>query len=282
MIKLLRANFTRMRKDKIFWLCFAASAVFGILRCVSGSQRMNQYHFEVTLESQIFPSFCFIGIASAVFSSIFIGTEYGDGTIRNKVIVGSTRDDIYLSNLITCAAASVLIECAYLAAVCAAGIPMFGFFTLSPLAALLWLAIGLLMTIAFAALFCLLAMLNQNKALTAIFSLLFVFAALIFSVYLYSRLGEPEFVQSISISTNADGTTMYESGGDSSMPNPLYIGDTQRAVYQTLLDILPAGQGVQLMDCNVVHPELMLVYSVLIIAGSTVAGVFVFRRKDLK
>ena len=40
-----------------------------------------------------------IGLFMAMFTSLFIGTEYDYGTIRNKIIVGHSRTSIYFSNL---------------------------------------------------------------------------------------------------------------------------------------------------------------------------------------
>ena len=34
------------------------------------------------------------------FISFFMGSDYEEGTIRNKIIIGKKRRDIYLSNLL--------------------------------------------------------------------------------------------------------------------------------------------------------------------------------------
>ncbi|MGY3662454.1 MAG: hypothetical protein ACXAHE_00930 [Roseburia sp. 1XD42-69] len=44
---------------------------------------------------------------------MFLGTDYSDGTIRNKLTVGHTRTNIYLANLIVTFAAGLLIMCVW-------------------------------------------------------------------------------------------------------------------------------------------------------------------------
>ena len=58
-----------------------------------------------------------MGLVAAVFISLFVGSEYSDGTIRNKLVVGHSRMRIYLANLIVCSIACVLISLAYAAGI---------------------------------------------------------------------------------------------------------------------------------------------------------------------
>ena len=50
---------------------------------------------EYTLDALFFNFMTWIGIVMAVFIGLFQGTEYGDGTIRNKLIIGLPRKEIY-------------------------------------------------------------------------------------------------------------------------------------------------------------------------------------------
>ena len=50
------------------------------------------------IDNGFFGCALFIGIVMAVFCSLFIGTEYSEGTIRNKIIIGQKRGTVYLSN----------------------------------------------------------------------------------------------------------------------------------------------------------------------------------------
>ncbi|MEG0494561.1 MAG: ABC transporter permease, partial [Clostridia bacterium] len=50
-----------------------------------------------------------IGLVSPLFCGLFLGTEYSDGTMRNKLIVGQKREKIYLSSFIVCTCAAVMM-----------------------------------------------------------------------------------------------------------------------------------------------------------------------------
>ena len=88
MSKLLSAGFIRLRKDKIFWIAlifmFGAGVFFPVMRYMD----MQQSGYINNIDNGFFACALFIGIVMAVFCSLFIGTEYSDGTIRNKVVIG--------------------------------------------------------------------------------------------------------------------------------------------------------------------------------------------------
>ena len=51
-----------------------------------------------------------IGIIIAIFTGLFLGVEYSDGAIRNKITIGHKRINIYLSNLIVVTATSLFVS----------------------------------------------------------------------------------------------------------------------------------------------------------------------------
>ena len=211
----------------------------------------------------------------------FIGTEYSDGTIRNKIIVGHKRSAIYLANLITAGAVSLLLcGISFLTTLCF-GLPLLGGFT-NDLKVILAIALcTLLLSLALASIFTLIALLCQNKAFTAILCVVFAFIVLLVGGYVIQRLQEPE-------TYDAYVTTMGEEGAGASstvqkdIPNPNYLRGTQRQIYQFLADFLPGGQAIQCNSCIVSNPPLLYAYSILIILGTTGAGLLLFARKDLK
>ena len=109
MNRLLIANFMRVKKNKLFW------ALCGVMSLVSLFMIVNAI---VNNDSQIDNAMCMfvipVEIAAAVFISIFFGTEYGDGTIRNKLVVGHDRRQIYFANSITAAASGLVLSAAYM------------------------------------------------------------------------------------------------------------------------------------------------------------------------
>lgn len=113
MSRLFSANMMRLRQSWIFLLeeiFMAGYAIFVYanagINVARGEvvQNWNIYFYNVLLVS---------GIVMALFVSVFLSAEYGDGTIRNKVVVGHRRRDIYLVNLITCFLAGLIMCLTY-------------------------------------------------------------------------------------------------------------------------------------------------------------------------
>ena len=113
MSRLFNANMMRLRQSWIFLLeeiFMVGYAIFVYanagIHVAKGEvvQNWNIYFYNVLLVS---------GIAMALFVSVFLSAEYGDGTIRNKVVVGHRRRDIYLVNLVICLLAGLIMCLTY-------------------------------------------------------------------------------------------------------------------------------------------------------------------------
>ena len=63
-----------------------------------------------TFEDGLFVIETIMILVIAVFVSLFFGTEYSDGTLRNKLIGGYTRGQIYVSQFIVNAAAFIFLQ----------------------------------------------------------------------------------------------------------------------------------------------------------------------------
>lgn len=270
MNKLLHANFSRLVRDKIFWLCLAAMAAFsasGLFNCrANGITPLPGNVF--TLPAVL------VCVPLAVFCCLFVGVEYSDGTLRNKLCVGHSRSDIYLANLITVFAAALVMAAAFVAATAAVGIPLLGMprVSLSALGLLALVVVAVLA--AFAALYTALCMLISSRSAGAVASLLGIFGFLLASFSISQRLDEPEF---FSAYVMEGGSTALQS-----VENTQYLRGTARAVYSFLNDFLPTGQAIQLGSASVQRPWVLIGYSALIAAVATAAGLYFFRRKDLK
>lgn len=276
MNKLLSANFARLKKDRGFLGGTAAMFLLGILM-VGASFLAQEKTGTITFADNLLMRYTvFIGIAAAAFISLFVGTEYSDGTIRNKLVVGHKRGSIYLANLVTCMAASLLMCLAYIAVVLLSGFSLFAGFEADPKIILWFVADSLVMVTAFSSIFVLLGMLNQNKAQSAVISLVGVMAFLLLASYLKSRLDAPEFYDGY-VFTDSLGNSMPEQ-----IPNELYLRGMERTVYEFFLDFLPTGQASQIVDMSGTHLWRMPLYSLLIVFVSTAAGLFFFGKKDLK
>lgn len=274
MTKLLSANFFRLKRNKYFWGClilmFAAGAFFPVMRYADmlNSGTVNN------LDNGFFACALFIGILASVFCSLFIGTEYSDGAIRNKVVVGQKRPALYLSNLITCAAAGIAMCLAFFLPYLCLGIPLLGFFAADVKIIIIFALAVFTLSISFTAIFTMIAMLNQNKAVVAVTCILSAFLLLGAGAYINARLNEPETYPSYNISGGGPDSTAIE--------NPNYLEGTKREIYQFLYDFFPGGQAVQCSTMESVHPRTLPIYSGVIVILTTGLGLFFFQRKDLK
>ena len=274
MSKLLSAGFIRLRKDKIFWIAlifmFGAGVFFPVMRYID----MQKSGYINNIDNGFFACALFIGVVMAVFCSLFIGTEYSDGTIRNKVVIGQKRTSIYLSNLIICALVSVVMCAAFFIAYLCIGIPFLGFFEMDIKQVLLFTLAVFVLAIAFASIFTLISMLNHNKAITAVVCILLAFLLLFAGAQFNKMLNEPE--------TNM-GLMMTDNGQEyQEIPNPNYLEGGERKVVQFLYDFVPGGQALQCVSLEANNITVLPAYSLIIIVLTTGFGVFFFKKKELK
>lgn len=275
MRKLLRANFARMFRSAAFRAAFAAMAGFGLFSILQKYHSLRNPAAGESLADVLFISFAMIGIAMAAFCSIYLGTEYRDGTMRNKLITGCDRSAVYLSNFIACAAGGLLMQLGNTAVVLGIGVPLCGLPAMSVTQILIFFALGTGLILALAALFTLLSMLIPNPTAAAVISLLAAFAMLVASLVLFSRLQEPEFYNETIVTFDGENQPVEER-----VPNPLWLNDHDRVIWQTALDVI--GQGFELASCTAPDPLRMGLYSLAVIVLCNVAGVIAFRRRDLK
>ena len=275
MNKLLSSGFSRLKRDKIFWVSIVALLLYSIVYMLNGCRQALSHdmaEFKYPLDAYYFHDGLSIGLFCSVFTSIFLGTEYQQGTIRNKLIVGHTRTAIYLSNLMVSFTASLFMLLAWLIGALV-GIPFLGPWKMGPLL-LLYLLISVLFLAAFSAIFTFIGMLTSYKTIAQVFSLLFFFALLMGGSMLYEALQQPEMTSPIVMTT--EGMQIADP-----VPNPSYVTGPLRSVYEFLVDLLPTGQGIQMFDLNIRHPLRMILSSLGITAGVSAVGICLFRRKNL-
>lgn len=276
MNKLLSAGFARLKKDKVFWMSVLLMAGLGIYMPISSYSFSQTYGQTVVLDSNIFSHIHFAPIVFSVFCSLFIGTEYSDGTIRNKIILGHTRRAIYLANLIVCTAANLIIFAAYETAYLCVGIPLLGFFQSDIRMILLFVLCATGICLSISAILTLIAMLCHSKAITTVLCIIGMIILLFTGTYIHSRLSQPETYSGYSYSVNGGLVNEGEQ------PNPLYLRGNKRKVYEFLYDFLPSGQSAQCQEMSSEHPGILLLYSGIILIASSGAGLCIFRRKDIK
>ncbi len=284
MSRLFVSTLFRMLKKTVFWILLICMFAYGVY---SASNAASEVSTGFALDGCLFEFAPVMGLIGAIFISLFIGSEYSDGTIRNKLVVGHSRMQIYLANLIACSLACVLISLAYVAGVIIVGSSKGGELLTETSVVSMCLICSLLVSIAFTSIMTLLAMLNTNKAGNVVVSMMLALVLLVSSSYIYQRLGEPEMYDNY-VSVNEVGIpTQVEQ-----ILNPLYIDGTPRAVLEVINDLLPSGQAMQLADVfdadgiankNIENaPYRWLCYSLLVIVVTSGLGIALFRKKEIR
>lgn len=276
MHKLLSANVSRLWKDKVFWFCMGAMLLYSVIYMLNGCRQatvdLSEYHYSI--DKYYFHFALSIGAFCALFSSMFLGTEYSDGTIRNKIIVGHTRISIYIANLLLTFLATLFILSAWLIGALIA-VPALGTWEIGLPNLFLYLLIAVMFAAVFSAIFTFISILSANKALTVAISIFLFLGLLIFSSMLYNGLSEPETISGVLLTAN--GMEMSEP-----TPNPNYVSGSMREVYDFILDFLPTGQGLKMWLLEISNPIRMLVSSVFITFVTTLGGILIFQKKNLK
>ena len=276
MLKLLHAGFSRLWKNRLFWGAAGLLALIGAAIPIKYFLDNRSGASAWTPDTACFIYAFLVPIVLSVLTALFIGTEYSDGTMRNKCIVGHRRSSIYLANLLVCMAAGVLLCAAYLIPYLCLALPLLGSFAASIKNVLLFIALTLALVFAFVSIFTLTAMLTQSKAHTGAACILLVFALLLAGVHITSALNEPEYYAAYSYTENGVTVEAPEER------NPNYLTGTKRQVYEFLQDFTPGGQALQLGNMRAEHPAQLALYSGAILLLTTCCGILIFRRKDLK
>lgn len=247
MRKLMAANLQRLRINKAFWI-----TVFFMI----GTEALYCYLLlkqqEVPIEVLLFVSIQGVGIFCSVCISLFLGVEYSDGTIRNKLIVGHKRWEIYMASLVTC---SLIMSVVYMAGILTGA--AFGLTTSiasvhDATEILAAIVVGWIASISYGAIFNCIGLISSNKARTSIITILIAFILLIVGMTCYSLM------------------------------IPGAVPEAYRPLIQFLLFYNPFGQTFMAMT---LQAELFLeltIYAISLMILMTGIGLYVFRRKDIK
>ena len=279
MIKLLRANFARLWKNKVFWLGFLVLTVFCVLQKISIIQDSVEVHY---LEETFWIYAYVIGIILSVFISLFVGAEYEYDTIRNKIISGHARSDIYLANVLVCIVAGWIMCLGCLISTLLVGVPFLGFFHIE-LSEIFSQGICVVaLSAAYTAVYCFFAMLIPNRTVSAITCILLSFMLLFAGTVVSNRLDESEYYY---IPDSSLGIGEIDDGSHSEwIYNPDYLEGTERRVYEIVFEVIPGGQSLQLSGMLNEHTRYIEMFSASLawIVLSCGCGLTLFRKKDLR
>ena len=275
MIKLLNAGFTRLRKNRAFWLFLIFSIFMYLFMIYTQYKDMKEYGEVIQVEQIILNYSTIIGIVVAIFVSLFLGVEYSDGAIRNKITIGHSRIQIYLSNLIIVSIASVFCYIVFSFISACVGTPLFGWVKVEGINFTTLFIDILFLIMAFSAIDTFIAMVCSNKTYTAIGTIIVAFLMMMIALTCFNLLCSSPIIQTVTINESGEMITKEE-------PNPRYPTEKEMKIYQTIVDFLPAGQAFQIAGGNNTNFNILPVYSLVNVIIFTGAGLIIFNKKELK
>lgn len=278
MRKLMYANFARLWRSNSFWL------ISGLMLCWGGFAYVLMFVnrerlgiIDISSNAYFFQGNLCLGVALAVFSALFVGTEYSDGGFRNKVSVGHKRFPIYFANLVLCSIVGVLFLAAFWLGAMIVGLPLIGLEVLTQLDKPAWgIFCSCMASISYSGLFCLIAMLDNAKIRSIVISLLMAFFLVFGGFATYNGLSQPELITRME--TNEAGQLEIQEN----IPNPKYLSESERLVYQCLDVILPSGLALRPIMPDADYSVSLPISSLGVTGLLTLLGTAIFRKKDIR
>lgn len=251
MIKLLRGDLARLFQSKLFLLCMAG--IFLLSFCAAIVMHVDPSYQNMPTDRMMYSiSASMIAVLLAVIIGRFIGTEFRDGTIRNKLSVGHSRVSLYISELLTCIIASLMIHLVSLGVfIVAEAMGLTGKYELSVNHAAMEMIASFLAVAAMASIFCMVCMMTASIWAGSVSVLLLSFLLTLTPGYYEGAGGTLLFdaVPTYQLRQLNDSVLSWSFGYYESLPENL---------------------------------NLFPMYSLLIIVLTTVVGIYLFQKKDFK
>lgn len=225
------------------------------------SMQYSGMDYVVTFDRVVFIPLSFYGVIAAAMISLFVGEDFSDGCVRNKIVAGKSRSSIFLSLLIACCFSCVLIYLIMLAVTISMGLVLFeNNVTTTQLLSLV--ALGLLTCLVYACIYCALTVAIGSRTHSIVICMIVSFTLL------FAALHTNQIVVQQPMKNGA--------------PNPHYVSGVTRYVYEWLHDLNPTGQAAQLSSMNCLSPLRWIASDVIWFILSIGIGRTVFSKKNIR
>lgn len=278
MHKLLNSEIRHIFKSKLFWLeilFFVGFSAFIVM--VNYSPVVQSSKNPIYMDDIFHKLYQMMAFAFAICISMTVGTEYSDGVIRNKLIVGHTRKNLYFSTLLLHTAVSLLMIVLHGIVSYGLGYFLFGGFQAEFTHLVYIIACSILANLAFVTLFIGISMNGSNKAMTVVITTVLYVSILYLTSFIGARLSAEEMTYD-GVKILSDGTMQLGE----MVKNPNYVSGMIRTVYELVYDLIPTGQIIQMQSDKFVPCVQFPLLSVALIVLNTAAGYLLFRKKDIK
>ncbi len=258
MINLINSNIERIRRSKLKYI-FLIVIFLAILTIIYNYLKINSINNIIIVEDLVLNCGVVIGFICAIMVNFFIGEEYTDGTIRNKIILGYSRYKIYLANLITLISIALICYLIYVGIIFGLGIPIFGNIISSFNDVIIRLIDLTFIIIAYISIYTFISQLINNQVITISLCLLIMILQIFSSLLFVTKLEDSEY---------------YDT----------YIPENTKVIYETMINIMPVGQAYEIKNGRTLPEdsfEILWIYSSITSSILTIIGLIIFKRKDI-
>ncbi len=277
MTNLLRADMRRLSKSLVFYIAAGFMLLLGAAMPIIQYLTFLDYPQALSFDLH-FTFYAVAGIVVlAAFTALFLGSDYSDGTMRNKLIAGHGRYAVYASGLIVSTLAALILCAAYLLPYLLVGSRLLGEYSGGRDAMITLIIVSLAAAVSFASVFTLINMLSTSKARSAVLCLVCSLLLLYAGILVTGKLAEPEFYSTYSLDPDGNVVEQFDD------PNPNYVSGTARRVLTVINDLNPGGQAVRVFTQeDGLDAGGLAVYDLIVFILASGVGMILFRKKDLK
>lgn len=257
MIRLLRADCFRMFRSKWFWLSLGSMLIMSVAFIFMQYTAMD---YTVPLSRVIFLPLSFYGVVIAALVSLFVGQDFIEGFVRNKIVAGRDRHSVYFSNLMMSWIACIIIYFTITLFTFVIGRNYFET-DVTLVCFLQYLCLGLGMCLAYGSIYCTVTMLSRNGITAVVLCMGMSFFMLFACLHTNQIMVQPEYKEGVL--------------------NPAYVDGMKKTVYAFLHDFNPSGQAAQLSAMHIFQPIRWLLCDFIWIVAAGV-GSILFRHADIR
>ena len=270
MITIFHSLLYRLKKDKLF---YSLLAIFLIMPM---ALVLRNYINKSTIDSLLHIQMFFISIPTTLFVSFYIGLEYSDGTIRNKIMIGKKRYSVYLSHWLFIIVLCFLLYIEYLFVILCLGIPLLGAASVNALTIFYWIATQIITIIALVSIFTFISFVCSSRIVAIIIEFLLSIALIVVIILIIGRLSVPEYIETYQWNAVTGQMELIK------ILNPNYPSSTERNLLIGILYILPTAFSFTILVGIPLNLGSIVIILIALSGLCTGLGIFLFTRKDLK
>lgn len=251
MIKLMYANLYRLKKNICFYILLVIAFMLGIYFYINynGLSPNGCVNCVNQLGNVLFLFLQMGWILLPIFTNNFMRPLYNNGIIKNMIIMGHKRKNIYFANLFTTIIESVILSFMFILGTVLTSLYFISDITIPNEELLFLIFDSILLSISYASLFTFISMSFTKVASTSL-SFMIVIWGIIIPSNIFSNYN---------------------------MPN---ISSKLHQVYEIILSFLPSGQMLLITNLAGVYKYLWL-YSIIFIIITTYLGIMIINKKEL-